>query len=205
MRSRCANRRADRHAGDRAGDAPASRRVPQILRIKCSTNAAVFDGGRIARAGSRHDTRGAPRRPGRGLRRHHRRAPPPSGRLRSRTPHGDRERPRRDSVGRPPRPHDRRARLPAHSQQGLGELAEHDARRGRGTGGRDRAPIAHPWFARGRVTPIWPVRSSTTTPISAMSWSAPARARPRRASPPARSRGNSCRRSAAISPVTSPA
>ena len=82
------------------------------------------------------------------LRRDHRAAAPPPGRLRPRPPHGDRIRPRRGAQRHPPRRDDRRADRAADSEQGLGELAAHDARRSRtmpaDATGADRPAVTRP-------------------------------------------------------------
>ncbi len=107
--------------------------------------------------------------------------------------------------GHPPRAHHRWADRAAGPQQGLGELAEHHARRGRGAGGLDRREARG-----GGAAPAGSCRPRRRAEIRSRRHSRCARARQR-----ARNRG-ACRRrrrspasccspSIATSPATSPA
>ena len=72
------------------------------------------------------------------FRRHHARVAPPAGRLWPRPSHGDRVGSRRNPLRGPARPDDGCTGSPPRSQQGLGELAEHDARGSAGARRFDR-------------------------------------------------------------------
>ena len=107
----------------------------QKFRIECFANAAISHCRRVARQRPRRDPRGRPRGSDDRLRRDHRAAAPPPGRLWPRTAHGHRIRSRRGAQRHSPRRVDRRADRAVHSEQGLGELAAHDVL-GAGAAGR---------------------------------------------------------------------